>query len=89
MANRKNGTIYLGTTSDLPKRAWRHRISVIEGFTNTYGCQKLAWDQAFDSLEATRQRELQMKKWKRAWKLREIEALNPDWDDLFETLAPT
>lgn len=87
MANARNGTIYIGVTSDIVKRAWEHRNDVIEGFTRKYGCKLLVWYEAFDSIEAARHRELQMKEWRRAWKLREIEALNPNWDDLFPSLA--
>ncbi|HVJ01139.1 MAG TPA: GIY-YIG nuclease family protein [Sphingomonas sp.] len=89
MANRRNGTIYLGVTSDLPKRAWEHRNGVVDGFTKEHGCHRLVWYQAYESLDGARHRELQMKKWRRLWKLREIEGLNPEWDDLFETLAPS
>ncbi|MBQ1497892.1 MAG: GIY-YIG nuclease family protein [Sphingomonas sp.] len=88
MANRRNGTLYLGVTSDLPKRAWEHRVGAVAGFTREHGCKLLVWYQAFESLDAARLRELQMKKWKRAWKLREIEGLNPEWEDLFDRLTP-
>ncbi|WEJ98032.1 MAG: GIY-YIG nuclease family protein [Candidatus Sphingomonas phytovorans] len=87
MASGKNGTIYLGVASDLPRRAWEHRNDLVEGFTKKYRCHTLVWYQAYDTIEEARQRELQMKEWKRVWKLREIEGLNPDWDDLFETIA--
>jgi putative endonuclease len=87
MASSRNGTIYIGVTSDLPKRVWEHRNDIVEGFTRKYRCHTLVWYQAYDTIEEARQRELQMKEWKRAWKLREIEGLNPDWDDLFETIA--
>ncbi len=86
MASKRNGTIYIGVTSDLPKRVWEHRNGAIGGFTRKYGCKLLVWFQAFDSLEAARHRELQMKEWRRAWKLRVIEELNPNWDDLYPTL---
>lgn len=86
MASRRNGTIYIGATSDLPARAYQHRNGLIEGFTKEHGCTLLVWYQAHDMIEAARARELQMKKWKRLWKLREIETMNPDWDDLFESL---
>ena len=88
MASGRNGTLYTGATSDLPRRVWEHRNEVVEGFTKKYGCKLLVWYQAFDSLEAARHRELQMKEWRRAWKIREIEGLNPDWDDLFDSLSP-
>ncbi|VXC64709.1 GIY-YIG nuclease family protein [Sphingomonas sp. 8AM] len=87
MASRRNGTIYLGVTSDLPKRVWEHRNDVIGGFTRKYGCHLLVWYEAYDSIDVARQRELQMKEWKRAWKVREIEGINPDWEDLYDRIA--
>ena len=87
MASRRNGTIYIGVTSDLARRTWEHRNDVIGGFTRTYGCHLLVWYEAHGSIDSARQRKLQMKEWKRAWKLREIEGLNPDWDDLYERIA--
>jgi putative endonuclease len=80
------GTIYIGVTSDLPVRIYQHKIGAVVGFTRRYGCKILVWYQAFDDLDAARRRELQMKEWKRAWKLRVIEEMNPDWADLYETL---
>ncbi len=87
MANKRNGTIYLGSTDDLARRAWEHRSGVVEGFTKRYNCKLLVWYEALPDLMAARRREYQMKEWKRAWKLREIEGLNPEWDDLFERIA--
>jgi putative endonuclease len=86
MANQRNGTIYLGVTSNLTQRVWQHREGVIEGFTKERGCKMLVWYSAFDDIQDARRRELQMKKWKRIWKLRVIEEMNPDWTDLHETL---
>ena len=86
MASQRNGTIYIGVTSDLPKRVWQHREGAIEGFTKETDCKILVWFQAFDDLQEARLRELQMKEWKRLWKLRVIEEMNPEWDDLFESL---
>jgi putative endonuclease len=60
---------------------------VVDGFTKKHGCHTLVWYEAHDDWEASRQRELQMKEWKRAWKLREIEGLNPNWDDLYDRIA--
>jgi putative endonuclease len=88
MASGRNGTLYIGVTSDLSKRVWEHRNGIAEGFTKRYGRKFLVWYQAFASLGAARHRELQMKEWKRARKIREIEGLNPEWDDLFDTLEP-
>ncbi len=86
MASGRNGTLYIGVTCDLPKRAWEHRNGVVPGFTRKYGCKLLVWYAAFEELQQARLRELQMKKWRRLWKLSEIEQMNPDWDDLYPTL---
>jgi putative endonuclease len=86
MANKRNGTIYLGVTSNLQQRAWQHREGVVEGFTKENACKILVWYEAYDDLQEARHRELQMKKWNRLWKLRVIEEMNPDWNDLFESL---
>jgi putative endonuclease len=86
MANRKNGTIYIGVASDLIARIHEHREGLIGGFTKRYGCKLLVWFEAYDELQEARQRELQMKEWKRAWKIRLIEEKNLEWDDLYPTL---
>jgi len=86
IASGKNGTIYIGATSDLVKRVWEHKNGVVPGFTKKYGCKLLVWYEAFDDIQQARQRELQMKEWKRAWKIRLIEETNLDWDDLYPTL---
>ena len=86
MASDRNGTIYVGATSDLAARTWQHRNGLIEGFTKKHGCQLLVWYEQSDDLQGARQRELQMKKWKRQWKLSSIEAMNPEWIDLYPTL---
>ena len=87
MASRRNGTLYLGVTSDLPQRAYQHRNGMIAGFSKRCGCKCLVWCEAHDDIQDARLRERQMKKWKRAWKLQAIEAMNPDWRDLFEEIA--
>jgi putative endonuclease len=86
MASKRNGTIYVGVTSDLPQRVHQHRHGIIEGFTKENGCKVLVWFEAFDDLQEARRRELQMKKWNRLWKLRVIEEMNPDWNDLSQSL---
>ena len=86
MASGRNGTIYVGVTSNLPARAYQHRGGLIDGFTRKYGCKYLVWYEAHEDLDDARLRERQIKKWNRQWKLREIETMNPDWDDLFESL---
>ena len=87
MASGRNGTLYIGATSDLPKRAWEHHTGVVPGFTREHGCRLLVWFEAHDDIQQARLRELQMKKWKRQWKLSTIEALNPEWQDLYPTLV--
>jgi putative endonuclease len=87
MANRKNGTIYIGVTSDLVKRVYEHRSGLIEGFTKKHGCKLLVWFETFDDIQQARQRELQMKEWKRAWKIKRIEEANFDWADLYPKKA--
>jgi putative endonuclease len=73
MANRKNGTIYTGVTSDLIGRVYQHREGLAPGFTRRYGCKLLVWFEAHDELQGARLRELQIKEWKRAWKIKLIE----------------
>ena len=87
MANGCNGTIYLGSTNDLIRRVWEHRNGLIEGFTRKYHCKLLVWYEPFGDLALARRREFQMKSWKRAWKVREIEGLNPAWEDLYDRIA--
>ena len=86
MASGRNGTLYIGVTSDLSKRAWEHRNDLVDGFSKKYGCKLLVWYESHDELEQARYRELQMKKWKRLWKITTIEMMNPDWRDLYPTL---
>ena len=86
VANQRNGTIYTGSTSNLVQRAYQHRNQLIDGFTKEHGCGLLVWFEAHDDLQEARRRELQIKKWNRLWKLRLIEEVNPDWQDLYESL---
>ena len=87
MASKRNGTLYIGVTSDLPGRVWQHKEGIVEGFTKKYGCKRLVWFAVFDRIDAAIHCEKKMKEWKRAWKLRAIEEMNPDWDDLFESIC--
>jgi len=86
MASRRNGTLYIGVTSDLVRRTDQHRNGLMDGFTKEYGCTLLVWYVGSDDIQAARQRERQLKKWKRAWKIDLIERDNPLWKDLYETL---
>ncbi|HEX3097773.1 MAG TPA: GIY-YIG nuclease family protein [Usitatibacter sp.] len=87
MASKRNGTLYIGVTSDLPKRAWEHRESVADGFTKDYGVKILAWYEMHDNAESAITREKRLKKWNRAWKIRLIEERNPGWNDLFPEIC--
>jgi putative endonuclease len=86
MASQRNGTLYIGVTSDLPGRVWQHREGTADGFAKKYGCKMLVWFEEFGEIESAIQREKQMKSWKRLWKLRVIEEGNADWNDLYESL---
>jgi len=87
LANRRNGTLYVGMTDDLVKRIWQHREGVIEGFTNRYGVKTLVWFEAHDARESAFARERQIKKWNRKWKLQMIERQNPEWRDIWHDVA--
>ena len=87
MASKRNGTLYIGVTSDLPKRVWEHREGVVDGFTKEYGAKTLVWYEAHDNAESAITREKQLKKWNRIWKLRLIEEKNPEWRDLFADIC--
>ena len=86
LASKPYGTLYCGHTDDIAVRVWRHREGEFRGFTAKYGVTRLVRYEVHDSREAAFQRERRIKKWKRAWKVGAIEALNPHWSDLYETL---
>jgi putative endonuclease len=86
MASAKNGTLYLGVTSNLIQRVYQHKTGAFEGFTSRYAVHSLVWFDATPSIEGAIQREKQMKNWKREWKVALIEKTNPDWLDLYETI---
>ncbi|MBV8698318.1 MAG: GIY-YIG nuclease family protein [Bradyrhizobium sp.] len=86
MASRRNGTLYTGLTSDLPKRAYEHREGLVPGFTTKYGCKILVWYEVHETMIAAITRERQIKAGNRKKKLALIEGLNPEWKDLYETL---
>ena len=83
LANKRNGTIYLGVTSDLVKRVWEHKNGCVEGFTKKYGVKMLVYYEIHESAETAIKREKQIKKWRRAWKLKLIEEKNSEWRDLY------
>jgi len=84
LASKRNGTLYIGVTSNLQKRAWEHKNDLVEGFTKRYGVHRLVYYELHNDMAAAITREKQMKKWNRAWKLQLIERENPDWRDLWE-----
>ena len=86
LASKRNGTLYIGVTSDLQKRAWEHKTDLIDGFTKRYGIHRLAYYELHSDMVSAILREKQMKKWNRAWKLELIERHNPDWKDLWEKI---
>ncbi|MFD1950012.1 GIY-YIG nuclease family protein [Sphingomonas arantia] len=86
VTNKRAGALYIGVTSDLGRRIYQHREALIDGYSKRYGCRILVWYQAFEAIEDARYREVQMKEWQRAWKIRLIEAMNPDWSDLYPSL---
>ena len=86
VANGRRGTIYTGVTSNLPRRAWEHRESVVKGFTAKYGCKMLAWYELHETMIDAIIREKQIKAGSRAKKLALIESMNPEWKDLYDSL---
>jgi putative endonuclease len=83
MTNRPNGTLYTGVTADIARRAYEHREGLCKGFTKRYALTRLVWFEFHDEVTAAIQRESNMKHWPRAWKVRLILAMNPDWRDLY------
>ena len=86
LASGRGGTLYIGVTSDLPRRIAQHKAGTIDGFSKKYGVSKLIWYERHDTMESAITREKQMKKWNRAWKVREIMRRNPEWHDLTDEI---
>ena len=84
LASKRNGTLYVGVTSDIGRRGWEHQNEVADGFTKRYAVHRLVHVEFHDTMADAIRREKQIKKWERAWKLRLIEETNPDWHDLME-----
>jgi len=87
MASQRNGTLYVGVTSDLIKRIWQHRNHVVEGFTEKYHVELLVWFEQHETMASAIGREKAIKKWNRAWKLNLIEKTNPEWLDLWPVIT--
>ncbi len=87
LASKRNGTLYVGVTSDLVKRVWEHKNHVVAGFTKQHGVDQLVWYEVHETMESAIQREKAIKEWQRAWKMKLIEEFNPDWKDLYGTIC--
>jgi putative endonuclease len=87
LASDIGGTLYVGVTNDLVRRVYEHRSKVAEGFTKKYDVAKLVYYEVFEDIENAIVREKRLKKWNRAWKVRMIEEINPNWDDLYPGIA--
>ncbi len=86
LASARNGTLYIGVTSDLARRTWEHREGLVDGFAKDYGVKILVHYEVFDRIDDAIQREKRLKEWKRAWKIELIEKQNPQWLDLYGNL---
>ena len=87
LASKRNGTLYLGVTSDILKRVWQHKNGLVEGFTKKYGIERLVYYENHKDAENAIKREKQLKKWRRAWKLELIEEKNSEWRDLYADIC--
>ena len=86
LASGRNGTLYVGVTNDLPRRIFEHKEQLTKGFASKYGVTRLVWYEAYDQITEAIAREKELKKWRRDWKIRLIEEMNPEWEDLYLTL---
>ncbi|MEO6165234.1 MAG: GIY-YIG nuclease family protein [Candidatus Binatia bacterium] len=87
LASQRNGTTYIGVTSDLVKRAWEHKNDTVDGFTKQYGVHRLVYYELHGDMLSAITREKQLKKWNRAWKLALIEEKNSEWKDLWDEIV--
>jgi putative endonuclease len=87
LASKRNGTLYIGVTSNLVKRIWEHKNNMVEGFTKRYTVHRLVWYELHESMESALTREKRLKNWKRKWKLELIETRNPKWLDLYNMIV--
>jgi putative endonuclease len=87
LASRKDGAIYLGVTNNIVRRVYEHRTKAVRSFTSKYNIVRPVWFEIYDDPISAISREKELKKWKRAWKVQLIEAQNPDWNDLYESIC--
>ena len=83
LASQRNGTLYIGVTSDLIKRVYEHKNNLVSGFTERYNVHTLVYFESTNDIDNAIRREIQIKKWNRDWKIELIEKNNPDWRDLY------
>ena len=89
LASKRNGTLYVGVTSNLTGRIWQHKNDQVDGFTKRYKVHTLVWNEVHGTMESAILREKVLKEWKRTWKLELIEATNPNWPDLYPDILGT
>lgn len=82
LASGRHGTLYVGVTNDLPRRIFEHKEQLRKGFASKYGVTRLVWYETYDQITEAIAREKELKKWRRDWKIRLIEEMNPEWEDL-------
>jgi len=87
LASKRNGTLYVGVTSDIRKRVWEHKNDLVEGFTKRYMPTLLVWYEVHETMDSAILREKRIKEWRRVWKLRMIERDNPTWKDLYDSIV--
>jgi len=87
LCSKRNGTLYTGVTSNLPKRIYVHKHNLVDGFTKKYGVHSLVWFERYESADEAITREKQIKKWNRKWKLELIEEKNHEWNDLYDSIC--
>ena len=87
LASKMYGTLYVGVTSDLARRIWEHREHLVSGFTDKHRVTRLVWYECHDSIDAAITREKQIKEWRRDWKINLIQAMNPEWRDLYSDIV--
>jgi putative endonuclease len=87
MTNRPYGTLYVGVTSNLVKRAWEHKCGAVDGFTKEHALKRLVWYEQHVSMIEAIAREKRIKKWHRDWKVNLLQSLNPGWGDLYESIV--
>ena len=87
LASAKHGTLYIGVTNDLVRRVYQHKNRITKGFTSQYKVHRLVWFETYDNPTSAIEREKEIKKWRREWKINLIEQDNPNWDDLYESIT--